>query len=53
MGVFRRQTWERDMSREIESHLQMHTDDNLRAGMDPREARRADGCDAGREHDPP
>ena len=32
---------EEDFSAEIESHLQMHTDDNLRAGMSPAEARRA------------
>jgi len=31
---------EHDMSDEIESHLQMHIDDNLRAGMPPAEARR-------------
>jgi hypothetical protein len=32
---------ERDLSEEIESHLRLHTDDNLRAGMSPEEARRA------------
>ncbi|HVN04709.1 MAG TPA: ABC transporter permease [Bryobacteraceae bacterium] len=30
-----------DMSDELESHLQMHIDDNIRAGMPPAEARRA------------
>lgn len=31
---------ERELSDELESHLQMHLDDNLRAGMTPAEARR-------------
>lgn len=31
---------ERELSEEIESHLRMHIDDNLRAGMTPQEARR-------------
>src|SRR5690606_32955970 len=31
---------ERAFAEEIESHLQMHVDDNLRAGMTPEEARR-------------
>jgi predicted permease len=31
---------ERDFADELESHLQMHIDDNLRAGMSPEEARR-------------
>ncbi|MFL6426704.1 MAG: ADOP family duplicated permease [Acidobacteriaceae bacterium] len=30
----------RDFAEEIEAHLQMHTDDNLRSGMNPQEARR-------------
>lgn len=30
----------RDSQEEIESHLQLHIDDNLRAGMAPDEARR-------------
>src|SRR5689334_10595330 len=29
-----------DIAAELESHLQMHVDDNLRAGMSPEEARR-------------
>ena len=29
-----------DSTRELESHLQLHIDDNLRAGMPPKEARR-------------
>ncbi len=31
---------ERDLSAELESHLQLHIDDNIRAGMTPQEARR-------------
>ncbi len=31
---------ERELSAEIESHLQLHIDDNIRAGMTPAEARR-------------
>src|SRR5690349_176360 len=31
---------EHDFADELESHLQMHIDDNLRAGMSPQEARR-------------
>ena len=30
----------RDFAAELESHLQMHIEDNLRAGMSPQEARR-------------
>jgi predicted permease len=39
-GVFPNQHRELDLAAEIESHLQMHIDDNLRAGMPPVEARR-------------
>ena len=39
-GVFLRNDRERDLTDEIDSHLQMHIDDNLRAGMSPVEARR-------------
>lgn len=31
---------ERDLAAELDSHLQLHIDDNLRAGMTPAEARR-------------
>ncbi len=31
---------ERELADELEAHLRMHTDDNLRAGMDPETARR-------------
>jgi PadR family transcriptional regulator PadR len=39
-GVFLKNARERDLAAEIESHLQMHIDDNLRAGMSPEQARR-------------
>ncbi|HTF26074.1 MAG TPA: ABC transporter permease [Candidatus Limnocylindria bacterium] len=39
-GIFGRQRQERDLATELESHLQMHIEDNLRAGMNAREARR-------------
>ncbi|MCX6591116.1 MAG: ABC transporter permease [Acidobacteria bacterium] len=32
---------EDDFNAELESHIQMHTDDNIRAGLSPTEARRA------------
>jgi putative ABC transport system permease protein len=38
---FLRQRRERDLAAEIESHIQIHTEDNIRAGMSPDEARRA------------
>src|SRR5215470_5168855 len=31
---------DRDFAEELESHLQLHIDDNIRAGMSPQEARR-------------
>src|SRR5207244_13441745 len=37
---FTRSRFEREMAAELESHLQLHTDDNIRAGMAPDEARR-------------
>src|SRR5262249_22544048 len=39
-GVFNRKTREAELAEEIESHLHMHIDDNLRLGMGPEEARR-------------
>ncbi len=39
-GVFGSTRAERELSAEIESHLQLHVDDNIRAGMSPQEARR-------------
>jgi len=39
-GLFSKAARERELADEIESHLQMHIDDNIRAGMSPQEARR-------------
>ena len=40
MSVFGSTRAERELAAEIESHLQLHIDDNVRAGMSPAEARR-------------
>ena len=39
-GVFGSTKSDRELSAEIESHLQLHIDDNIRAGMTPAEAKR-------------
>ncbi|HEV2861397.1 MAG TPA: ABC transporter permease [Pyrinomonadaceae bacterium] len=39
-GLLRRAERERELAEELEVHLQMQVEDNLRAGMSPREARR-------------
>src|SRR5262245_8591154 len=39
-GLFNKQRKNRELDDEIESHLQLHIDDNLRLGMAPEEARR-------------
>jgi predicted permease len=39
-GFFREERCERELAAEMESHLQMHIDDNLRAGMTAQEAHR-------------
>ena len=39
-GVVRRQRGEREMRAELEAHLQMHVEENLRRGLSPAEARR-------------
>ena len=39
-GLFRKDQRERELAAEMESHLQMHIEDNLRAGMPAAEARR-------------
>ncbi len=39
-GMFRKQGRDRELVAELESHLQMHIEQNLRAGMTPEEARR-------------
>src|SRR5882762_9104235 len=38
--LFARERRERDLAAEMESHLQLHIEDNLRSGMTPGEARR-------------
>ena len=40
LGLFGSARAERELTAEIESHLQLHIDDNVRAGMTPAEARR-------------
>ena len=40
LGVFATARSERELAGELESHLQLHIDDNVRAGMTPQEARR-------------
>jgi len=39
-GLFRRDRSDRELAAEMESHLQMHIEDNLRTGMSTAEARR-------------
>src|SRR2546422_10943019 len=39
-GIFGKDRCGREFAAEIESHLQLHIEDNLRAGMSPEEARR-------------
>ena len=39
-GLFGHQDRERELADELESHLQMHIDDSVRAGMSPQTARR-------------
>ena len=39
-GLFKKELRERELSAEMESHLQLHIEDNLRAGMSPAQARR-------------
>src|SRR5258708_30208662 len=38
-GFFRRNRGDRELAAEMESHLQLHIEDNLRAGMNATEAR--------------
>src|SRR5947209_1854221 len=40
VNLFRKQKLDRELSAELESHLQLHIEDNLRAGMSTVEARR-------------
>ena len=39
-GIFREESRDRELAAEMESHLQLHIEDNLRAGMSAEEARR-------------
>src|ERR1700691_236777 len=39
-GLFNKSQRDRDLEAELESHIQLHIDDNLKAGMTPEEARR-------------
>ena len=39
-GLFNKQRKDRQFYEEIECHLQMHIEDNIRSGMPPEEARR-------------
>ncbi len=39
-GVFQRAPRDRELREELDSHLQMHVSDNMRAGMSQQEARR-------------
>ena len=38
-GLFFKDARERELAEELESHLRMHIDDNIRAGMSSQEAR--------------
>jgi len=40
LGLLFRERRDRELQAEIDSNLELHTDDNLRAGMTPEEARR-------------
>ncbi|MBA2340751.1 MAG: ABC transporter permease, partial [Pyrinomonadaceae bacterium] len=39
-GLFNKDRLDRELAEELEAHLQMHIEDNLRSGMTPEEARR-------------
>ena len=39
-GFLRKERQDRELAEELESHLQMHIEDNLHSGMNPKEARR-------------
>src|SRR5206468_2217414 len=40
-AFFHRGRWERELDGELASHLEMHVEDNIRAGLTPEEARRS------------
>jgi len=44
-GLLRKEQRDREFSAELESHLALHIEDNLRRGMSPAEARRATRLD--------
>jgi hypothetical protein len=39
-GLFNKDRKDRELKEELESHIQLHTEDNIRSGMTPVEARR-------------
>ncbi len=39
-GLFGKRRRDQELAEEMESHLQMHIEDNLRSGMPPEDARR-------------
>ncbi|MCX6626715.1 MAG: ABC transporter permease [Candidatus Solibacter sp.] len=41
IGLFHKQRWDRELTEELENHLQMQIAANIRSGMTPAEARRA------------
>ena len=47
-GLFQRQRRERELSEEMENHLALHIEENLRRGMTPEEARRQALIELGR-----
>ena len=54
LGLFRKRRLEHEMAEELAAHLELHTEDNIRAGMTPEEARRIarlklGGLDAAKE----
>jgi predicted permease len=41
LGLFHKERFDRELNEELASHLEMHVEDNVRAGMSAEEARRA------------
>ncbi|MGH9353422.1 MAG: permease prefix domain 1-containing protein, partial [Terriglobia bacterium] len=39
-GLFNKQDSDRELTEELQSNLQLHIDENIRAGMSPEDARR-------------
>ena len=46
-GLFNKERRDRELAEELESHLQMHVEDNLRSGMSAEEARRRASIELG------